>query len=697
MLAENAPPPKRTKFNDYEFTRTLQYIDSDVQHALSNANDLKQLVDDDFSLPETGINLVNHVLSQVTHLQSYLKLLLGRFGKKHDTKTDGQSLFETIVNVIKAKLFGYLQPDTFLYLATASSTIHRVLSPFINELPIFLPPESNKIEFKFSKPTTLSISSQMVTTIPPHITKLVFSDDFNAPFHTLPSTITHITFGDSFNQTINYILPSSLTHLTFGHSFNQPVSYWPKKLSHLTFGDGFDSPLSNLPDSLTHLRFGFDFNQPLPKLPPNLYELRFGPTYNHPIDHFPDSIHTLETFLSLPVKKLPNSLTTLTFDSETNNLQCPLPSSLTSLQFAGDCNSIDFSKLPLVDLKIDGHTDFPATIRSLPPQLKKLRVQGKIELELDLLPNLTHLTVLSDTFFVPIGQLPTSITHLTLGLLPDPPHHIPSSVTHLFTSSAVLFEDNKLLTHLTFRDLFNRRVENLPENVTHLTFSNTFNKKVQHLPPNITCLTFGQEFNKSVNNLPPNITHLTFGNDFNHPVDNLPLAITHLFFGFDFNQPVNNLPPNISDLAFGHSFNQKVGKLPQKITVLSFGYSFNCPINCLPSSLKILKLGVKFNQPIYNLPASLGHLDMAGTEEILSQILLFPHTLNSLCFTFIPTYQLANNYNQFGKDDLPKQHPDIKNYALSFRIDFWKNKVDLRWISMHDFVDFFIHRCLFVY
>ena len=58
-------------------------------------------------------------------------------------------------------------------------------------------------------------------------------------------------------------------------------------------------------------------------------------------------------------------------------------------------------------------------------------------------------------------------------------------------------------------------------------------------------LTFKTMFNKPVDNLPESLTHLEFGDHFNQPVDNLPSGLTHLEYGNCFNQPVDNLPKSI--------------------------------------------------------------------------------------------------------------------------------------------------------
>jgi hypothetical protein len=66
----------------------------------------------------------------------------------------------------------------------------------------------------------------------------------------------------------------------------------------------------------------------------------------------------------------------------------------------------------------------------------------------------------------------------------------------------------------------------IPQNIIQLTINSVFNaifkNKLICLPKNLTHLTFGENFNKKVDNLPKNLTHLTVGENFNKKVDNLP-------------------------------------------------------------------------------------------------------------------------------------------------------------------------------
>jgi hypothetical protein len=57
-------------------------------------------------------------------------------------------------------------------------------------------------------------------------------------------------------------------------------------------------------------------------------------------------------------------------------------------------------------------------------------------------------------------------------------------------------------------------------------------------------------FNQKIDNLQYCLclTHLTFGNNFNQKVDNLPKNLTHLTFDRYFNQKIDNLPITLKEI-----------------------------------------------------------------------------------------------------------------------------------------------------
>jgi hypothetical protein len=82
-------------------------------------------------------------------------------------------------------------------------------------------------------------------------------------------------------------------------------------------------------------------------------------------------------------------------------------------------------------------------------------------------------------------------------------------------------EYNKETKTLSIPYNFDEELKDIPEETEIIIFLeyfinfSVFNKKINNFPQNLTQLTFGYNFNQKINNLPKNLTHLTFGNDFN--------------------------------------------------------------------------------------------------------------------------------------------------------------------------------------
>jgi hypothetical protein len=89
----------------------------------------------------------------------------------------------------------------------------------------------------------------------------------------------------------------------------------------------------------------------------------------------------------------------------------------------------------------------------------------------------------------------------------------------------IIFNENKpylrklnkfnKLTHLTFCNIFNELIQELPNSLTHLTFSYDFNQPIQKLPNSLKHLTFNEFGNyniKLINRLPITLEHFTINN-----------------------------------------------------------------------------------------------------------------------------------------------------------------------------------------
>jgi hypothetical protein len=169
-----------------------------------------------------------------------------------------------------------------------------------------------------------------------------------------------------------------------------------------------------------------------------------------------------------------------------------------------------------------------------------------------------------------------------------------------------LFCCNNNLTHIAFRDDFNKTINKYPNKVTHITFGHNFNKPLDNLPDTITHLKLGYKFNKSITKLPKSLIYLELGNMFNKSIDKLPPNLKYLILGDDFNKSVTQLPRTLKYLEFGYYFNKPLDKLPDTLTQLKLGYKFNKPVDKLPSNLKKIDFSIwsLFNKDLNNLPAS---------------------------------------------------------------------------------------------
>jgi hypothetical protein len=153
------------------------------------------------------------------------------------------------------------------------------------------------------------------TSIPPQVTHLTFSSEFNRSIkNVIPMSVTHLTFGFSFNQPIKDCIPSSVTHLTFGACFNQSIhNSIPPFVTHLTFCSDFNQPINDcIPCSVTHLTFGYSFNQSIKDcILSSVTHLTFGFRFNQRIDKYIPLSVTHLTFgwsFDHPIKEIPTSV-----------------------------------------------------------------------------------------------------------------------------------------------------------------------------------------------------------------------------------------------------------------------------------------------------------------------------------------------------------------------------------------------------
>lgn len=405
--------------------------------------------------------------------------------------------------------------------------------------------------------------------IPPTVTTLHVSSEFNQPLHLLHASLTHLTLRESFTHFITS-LPSSLIGLYFAKKcpFNHPITCLPSSLQELKFGKIFNSSPEPLPNSLTSLKFRKRFNQTLSSLPLSLLYLRFK--------HY-----------NLPLPILPPKLLVL----EMRNYQQPLPPLPKSL------NKLLIFTNPYL---------FP--INAKDTSLSSLSVETTNTLIVP--PSLTTLITFNNS-----GPFPPSLRYLYLTNSIIPSHFVwPDLIILDFDNCTfdgiIIWPPN--LRELCFENKVGININNLPPKLTNLTLSSNFDQPINNLPNSLTHLLLGNDFNQPIDNLPSSLIHLTIGNLFNHPINLLPPSLFHLEIGNSFNRPIKRLPPSLRTLLIGpsklsssSSFNQKITTLPKLHELTLPSSSLSC--GALPNSISMLKITPIFDNGgiILHLPVFL--------------------------------------------------------------------------------------------
>eukprot|EP01112_Ceratiomyxa_fruticulosa_P003741 TRINITY_DN1404_c0_g1_i4.p1 TRINITY_DN1404_c0_g1~~TRINITY_DN1404_c0_g1_i4.p1 ORF type:complete len:262 (-),score=41.05 TRINITY_DN1404_c0_g1_i4:243-1028(-) len=130
---------------------------------------------------------------------------------------------------ISGGLFSNLTMDSALNLALASSTLFKILRPYIIDKYFF---RYEDRRFQFYSPQYLLVSSE-VKNYPPIVKHIQFDNNYNFPVVGLPLTVTHLRLGENFSQSL-YTLPSSITHLTLGND-NYPKDLIKQTLPNLVY------------------------------------------------------------------------------------------------------------------------------------------------------------------------------------------------------------------------------------------------------------------------------------------------------------------------------------------------------------------------------------------------------------------------------------------------------------------------------
>ncbi|KAG5189868.1 hypothetical protein JKP88DRAFT_252603 [Tribonema minus] len=207
---------------------------------------------------------------------------------------------------------------------------------------------------------------------------------------------------------------------------------------------------------------------------------------------------------------------------------------------------------------------------------------------------------------------------------------------------------------------FNSALGQLPDSLTHLSLGWGFYHALGALPAGLMELRFAGNFNRPLGTLPPSLRVLDLHQccRFNHPLGCLPRALRQLRLGAVFNQPLLlrhaslpavhgqqaatqalgarlaadplqptpgalvRLPETLAVLHIGEAFDHPLGPLPKSLTQLRVGRCccdcrFSHALGPLPAALRVLQLGVcaAYNHALNRLPDALRELRVFGAFD----------------------------------------------------------------------------------
>ena len=225
-----------------------------------------------------------------------------------------------------------------------------------------------------------------------NLRKLTFGNSFNQPLNDSLSKLVNLenlTFEYYFNQPLNDSLSNlhNLQELTFGNCFNQPLNDSLLNLINLqilTFDSTFNKPLNDSLSKLVDLReltFGICFNQPLNNSLSNLTNLKkltFDDKFNQPLDNTLSNLHNLRELtlgdrFKQPIN-IPNWITKLTLDCNSQSIIEYLPSSIVELKLGPEFN-LELDNLPNTIKKIKIQNPFyNKKLNNLPSGIETLKI-----------------------------------------------------------------------------------------------------------------------------------------------------------------------------------------------------------------------------------------------------------------------------------------------------------------------------------
>jgi len=220
---------------------------------------------------------------------------------------------------------------------------------------------------------------------------------------------------------------------------------------------------------------------------------------------------------------------------------------------------------------------------------------------------------------------PYRITHIVLRATDTMP--IPVTVRDVQLAGAVDFTQRlpSHITHLSMRKFFNQTFSYpKPCNITHVTFGNNFNQKVQPLPCSVTHFTMNHEFTEPLTfEEPSQLIDFTMGEMFQHETFRLPASVRIFVMGDEFNAAGFQLPDGVTDFEMGFDFNQPGFVLPSSVRRFEMGNAFNQTDFIVPDTVTHLKTGANFNPSHFVISHNLVEFKMGS---LFQSHLTFPST-----------------------------------------------------------------------
>lgn len=364
---------------------------------------------------------------------------------------------------------------------------------------------------------------------------------------------------------------------------------------------------SNIPKSVDTIIYNWDccHDNEITQWPKNVRYLNLG-TYDLPLNILPEKLEILKFLqdMTYPLTKLPLSLKYLRMCSYyyKHDIDIRYLINLEKVLLLGKMN-VNIDKLPDSVLHISLGNYYNKPITKLPSSLTHLSIGNKFNHSLLNLPKLKTLH-LGRNFNKHLTNLPETLETLTINqreytytgfnseiIFPDNLKLFKLS-TYIYNKNLVL--NNKLETLCIKCEHFNMKLD-LPETLKILDMSkcNNYNQKLQ-LPSKLEVLKMNNSYSEKFDYLPNILRILILGSGYNHKFKSFPDSLETLKL-FGYTHKIKKFPSQLKVLMLYNNYNHNIKGLPLTLTTLVLGYDYDNNIDYLPESLIYLCVG-KYNK-----------------------------------------------------------------------------------------------------